>query len=79
MHYQLEYQLSTFPPLLMDSCSLSLHSVELPTVLAISSTRTPNLVIINYNYSSIRFYFFVAKHQSVSETQYVGKLGSQSK
>ncbi len=54
----------------MDSYTLSLQSIELPTVPAISSTWTPNLVIINYYLSEMpRFFFFVAKLQSICETE----------
>lgn len=54
----------------MDSCTLSLQSIELPAVLAISNTQTSNLVIINYYLSGkAKVLFFVAKHQSVSETE----------
>lgn len=51
----------------MDSYTPSLESIELPAVLATSSTRTPNVVIINEKFQG--YFFFVAKLQSLSETE----------
>lgn len=57
----------------MDSYTPSLESIELPAVPATSSTRTPHVVIINWVTSTWveipRLFFFVAKLQSLSETE----------
>lgn len=59
----------------MDSYTLSLQSIELPTVLAISSTWTPNPVIINHYLSgNAKVLFFAAQLQSISETESEEKL-----